>query len=382
MLVKGNFIIIDADRSYCYSNKLASQIIGLIAANHAIISLKFNCIDENASDCNFVKQNNVKSQSFTYEINEIQFSDSVNKNINVLKSGAKKVFQIYTHKNYALKACMDFLNRIPENSMVIVESNSLRDYMEPGLFFVFSIENANSKSKKVLSHLADKIVVLKDSTLEFEPERVMISQNKWCFKHKATAIILAGGKSSRMEGAEKSLLNFNGKPLIQHIVEQLDMCFDQVIIGSNEPDKFKFLNKEVIPDIEKNKGPLMGIMSCLKSSKNECNFITACDIPEMNINLINRMISMSSDVDIVMPVSENEKYEPLYAVYNKKVITFAEEILKNNGRKITNVLKYAKVEFVDFDNETWYFNINRKSDFIEFIKSKNYCNKSRLINQL
>lgn len=56
----------------------------------------------------------------------------------------------------------------------------------------------------------------------------------------ATAIILAGERSSRM-GKDKSMLPIDDKPLIQHIADQLSPFFKEVIIGTNDVDNINFL---------------------------------------------------------------------------------------------------------------------------------------------
>jgi len=55
----------------------------------------------------------------------------------------------------------------------------------------------------------------------------------------------------------KRLLPVNGKPLIQHIAEQLVDFLDEAIIGANDTEKYGFLNLRVVPDMEMEKGTLM-----------------------------------------------------------------------------------------------------------------------------
>jgi molybdopterin-guanine dinucleotide biosynthesis protein A len=183
----------------------------------------------------------------------------------------------------------------------------------------------------------------------------------------ATAIILAGGKSSRMDGQDKSLLPVAGKTLIRHIIGQLEPHFSEIIIGANETEKYGFLKLPLVPDIEKDKGPLGGIHACLLASSNYINFITACDIPLMNIELIKNMIILAADADIVMPVTKDQKYEPLFAVYKKSAIAPIEEILKNNGRRVIELLKYLKCRTVEIDGDNWYKNLNSEEDYRNFI---------------
>lgn len=188
-------------------------------------------------------------------------------------------------------------------------------------------------------------------------------------KKKATAIILAGGKSTRMGGGDKSLLLVRGIPIIQHIANQLIQNFDEIIIGANDVEKYGFLGFRVVPDVETGKGPLMGIYSCLKSSQNELNFVTACDTPNMNIELIESMLKLADGVDIVMPVKNQNEYEPLYAIYRKSIVPMAEKALQRGGRKIIDLLEFASVRYFKLKDTSWYCNINTKDDFEAFLKS-------------
>lgn len=188
-------------------------------------------------------------------------------------------------------------------------------------------------------------------------------------KANATAIILAGGKSSRM-GTDKSLLTFHGITLIQHIVFQLTPLFDEVLISANEPDKYAFLGLPVIADKEENVGPLMGILSCLKASSNEINFVTACDIPVMNQEIISKMISLSVDFEIVMPSGNENHFEPLFAVYRKSVVPEIEKLIADRKFKVFELTKLVKSHFITFEREDWYKNLNQQSDYLEFLKMR------------
>lgn len=290
----------------------------------------------------------------------------------MLESGAQQVFWLKADKNHLHRATEALLNCLPADALFICESNTLRSVLEPGLFLVIknnADHNIKESCQNVLEY-ADRIIEFSGSGWDYGPERISLLANKWVLKEKATAIILAGGKSSRM-GTDKSLLPVHGKPLISNVADQLSPFFDEVIIGANDMQKYAFLNFPVIPDIVKDKGPLMGILSCLKASSNDINFIAACDIPLININLVKKMIRLSADADIVMPVSRNEKYEPLFAIYKKSVIPMAEEILTKNSGKIIELLKYARCQFVDMDNSIWYRNLNKKDDYLNYINELN-----------
>lgn len=178
-----------------------------------------------------------------------------------------------------------------------------------------------------------------------------------------TAIVLAGGRSTRMGGLDKSVLPVRGVPMIRHIVAQLESHFDEILIGGGDRDKYTFAGHRVIPDAVESMGPLMGICSCLDISGNDLNFITACDIPEINIDFVKKMLDLSKETDIVAPVNELGNFEPLHAIYRKSVIPAAEKLLKEKKLKLSGLLGMVKTRLIPFDGTGWYYNLNTRDDY-------------------
>ncbi len=180
--------------------------------------------------------------------------------------------------------------------------------------------------------------------------------------HDATAIILAGGKSRRM-GQNKSLLPYNGQPMIEHIYSQLEKEFKHVLIGANDEMDYFFLNAKIVNDEKENCGPLMGIMSAISQSESDLNFITACDIPEMDMAFIHQMFLMADGHDIVMPITGDQRYETLFAIYRKSIIPVARKILNSGKRRIIELFSELDVKFIEMPANTWYSNVNTPFDY-------------------
>ncbi|MBE0677119.1 MAG: molybdenum cofactor guanylyltransferase [Bacteroidales bacterium] len=187
---------------------------------------------------------------------------------------------------------------------------------------------------------------------------------------KVTAIVLAGGKSSRMGGIDKSMLEVKGVPIIQYIVNQLETHFGEVIIGANDIEKYGFLGHRVVPDIEPGKGPLMGIFSCLAASSNDLCFITACDIPEIRTGFIMKMLEVADGADIVMPVSGETGYEPMYGLYRKSILGTTEELLRNDKLKIADLFGQVVTRYIPFEGDGWYRNLNYREDYLTFSRER------------
>lgn len=79
------------------------------------------------------------------------------------------------------------------------------------------------------------------------------------------AVVLAGGRSSRMGGGDKCLQVLGGKPILAHVVERIQPQVDRVIINANgDPVRFAAFNLPVAADsIADFAGPLAGILAGL-----------------------------------------------------------------------------------------------------------------------
>ena len=173
-------------------------------------------------------------------------------------------------------------------------------------------------------------------------------------------------------GIDKSMLPIEGRPIIERTCEQLGACFEQVLISANKADKFAFLGFEVIPDKVPEQGPLMGIASALEASANELNFVVACDIPQIELRHVRRILSEAarSNADIIVPTTGNGKYEPLFAVYRKSTLEAINKVLSSGGRKISDVFELCKVKKVELGANL--VNLNTMPEYEEFQKNLQY----------
>ncbi len=371
MIQRSRFIILGSTGRNTGKTEFACRLIEHYGKQRKIFGVKVVTIDPDRGSCPRGGEGCgiCSSLKGDYEITEETRTDTDKDTSRMLRAGAHKVYFLkvrYDRLEQGLKALLAVL---PKHALAVCESNSIRKVIEPGLFLVIKnrAERQIKESCAEVIHFANKIIDFQDMSWNFSPERVRIGESGWFIREQATAIVLAGGKSSRM-GVDKSLLAINGRPMIAQIVRQLEGSFDEVIIGANDPAKYAFLQHPVIPDVETNRGPLMGIYSCLLASRSEVNFVTACDIPEMNLRLIHNMINLTRDADVVMPVKQGGRHEPLYAVYRKSVAGAAERVLNNNGRRIIEILDHLRVRLIEFNDAGWYQNLNLKDEYATYIK--------------
>jgi molybdopterin-guanine dinucleotide biosynthesis protein A len=133
-----------------------------------------------------------------------------------------------------------------------------------------------------------------------------------------TVCIQAGGQSSRM-GEDKALRPFLGRPLIQRVVERLTPVADELIVTTNHPDDYRFLDLRLIPDLKPGRGALGGLYTALASASHPLVAVVACDMPFARASLLRAAsgLLVEENADVVIAKS-NEGYEPLHAVYRRE----------------------------------------------------------------
>ncbi|WHZ03069.1 molybdenum cofactor guanylyltransferase [Neobacillus sp. YX16] len=187
---------------------------------------------------------------------------------------------------------------------------------------------------------------------------------------KAAAIILSGGKSSRM-GTNKALLKLNEKTTIERMVDILKIYFDDIILVTNDMESYQFLGVKMVSDHYPGKGPLAGFHAGLMASDYDVNFITACDMPFISGELAATLVNMIDHHDALVPVI-NGKMQTLCAVFQKKSVAKIEECIENGRLPIKHLLEHLNVLYVtekelqansNIDMERVFFNMNHPHEY-------------------
>ena len=285
----------------------------------------------------------------------------------LLAAGARKVFWLRVMKTHLKEGITSLLAVVGQGEVLVCESNSLREVVEPGLFLILrgGDSEAWKSSARNVKRYADRIVVGDGRAFDFDIKRIKLADGKWTIPEKATAIIMAGGGSQRM-GTDKSMLPIKDKSMIETICEQLRGTFGEILISANNVEKYAFLGLPIIKDKMRGQGPLMGIASALAASENEVNFVTACDIPHIEMSFVRRMLVEAEGYDIVIPADKDGKYEPLFAVYNKSALKPINEVLSDGGRKISDVFARCRVKYIELERDI--ANLNTRAEYEEFLE--------------
>ncbi|MHC4118857.1 MAG: molybdenum cofactor guanylyltransferase [Planctomycetota bacterium] len=305
-----------------------------------------------------------------YYVTEEKDAQSNSDTGKMLSAGANRVLWLLAMKSHLKKGVQMLLEVLGEETVSICESNRARSVIEPGAFIM--IKGPASKSWKpsaqeVAEH-ADRVVHSDGTSFDIDLDDIQLVDGRWAVRMQATAIILAGGSSSRM-GQDKSMLPIAGQPMIEYIHEQLQPHFVQMLVSSNNAALHHLVGATVVPDDAAGKGPMMGIVSALRASTNDVNFVIACDMPEIDTGLMKTMLHQVGDYDAVVPRVGADLYEPLFAVYRKSALPAMDELLLSGNNKLIDSLSHLRVRYIDLPGRHLR-NINTEAEYRGLVGEK------------
>jgi molybdopterin-guanine dinucleotide biosynthesis protein A len=188
-------------------------------------------------------------------------------------------------------------------------------------------------------------------------------------------VIQAGGQSTRM-GQDKGLLQFGKYKMVEYILHQVSGMGEKNFIVSNRPEEYKEFGLPVYTDIYHNIGPLGGFHTIFSFLEMEYALVLACDMPFINRDLINYLLSLASDYDIIVPrLNHNKFVKPFRAVYSKRCMPAVEKAIEQNHRRVISFFDDVRVRYLEKDeihiydpDERSFFNVNTPEDLQKAIQ--------------
>jgi molybdenum cofactor guanylyltransferase len=166
---------------------------------------------------------------------------------------------------------------------------------------------------------------------------------------KAGGIILAGGKGRRF-GGDKAAVLLLGESLLQRAVSNLEFLKAEIVVvlapGQSLPVLTAGVKLKAIHDAVADMGPLAGISAGLANSQYQYNVVIACDMPLVNVELLQHMISIADGFDAVVP-RLGRHIESLQAVYSKDCAPEIDKLLARGILKASNLTEHVKTRFID-----------------------------------
>lgn len=201
--------------------------------------------------------------------------------------------------------------------------------------------------------------------------------------YSLTAIILAGGKSSRM-GQDKALIPINGIPLLQKVYQVAADCCQQVMVVTPWQERYhdvlphtcQFV-KEVRSPKESadnsNHGPLVGFAQALAVVETEWVLLLACDLPKLNTSILKTWTHRLNKVEnssIALLVKHPKGWEPLCGFYRRVCLPSLNEFINQGGRSFQQWLAQNSVATLHNPCPEILFNCNTPEDLIILTPSK------------
>ena len=163
--------------------------------------------------------------------------------------------------------------------------------------------------------------------------------------NRVAGVILAGGRNSRMGGHDKAFLRVGGETVFARTLGVLRLCFAEVVVVSNTPEKYSDFAVDVVADELRGCGPLGGLHAGLGRIAAPYAFVAACDMPFLHVEPIRQLVSRLAEQDAIVP-RWNGDIEPLHALYAARLRGYIADAVAHGARAMREFLPHIAVEYV------------------------------------
>ena len=183
------------------------------------------------------------------------------------------------------------------------------------------------------------------------------------------ALILAGGKSSRM-GTDKALVPYEGVPILQRVYQVADECTQQVCILTPWKESYQNIlpsDCNYLSETQPGKGPVNGLLEGLEQISADWILLLACDLPLLNVEIIQSWINKLPQIPtstLALVPQRSDIWEPMCGFYRKEVKTELDHFLKRGKASFQQLLSGIEVEALNIDEKVdlMLFNCNCPGD--------------------
>jgi molybdenum cofactor guanylyltransferase len=183
-----------------------------------------------------------------------------------------------------------------------------------------------------------------------------------------SAIVLAGGRATRLGGTNKALLDVGGKRIIERVLDALRPLADQIVLVGHLVDGIVLPGVDVVADLYPGAGSMAALLTGLYASRNEVSVVVGCDMPFLSTPLLRHIVELSDGVDVVVP-RIGPHLEALYAAYHRTCLPVIEDAIRRRDFKIIDFYsavrtsEVSETELRAFDPDLQSFlNVNTPDD--------------------
>lgn len=193
-----------------------------------------------------------------------------------------------------------------------------------------------------------------------------ILADKFIVMTAISAIILSGGRATRMGGVDKGLVRLQQQPFIQYVIDRLKPQVDQILINANrEISQYQLLGLPVLQDEQPHFiGPLAGFSVGLQHCKHAYLLTTPCDSPFIPEDLSSRLLHSLTMQNAEIAVATSGGFaHPVFCLMKQSVLPSLTAFIAQGNRKVNlwqKSLAYTEVSFDDCNDA--FVNVNTVED--------------------
>lgn len=187
-----------------------------------------------------------------------------------------------------------------------------------------------------------------------------------------SAIVLAGGKSSRM-GKDKALLHIQGVPLLRLVCGIASALCDPVYVVTPWPERYQDLvpaTCQFIQEVPLPHGPLVGFAQGLDQVKTDWVLLLACDLPRLRVEVLQDWAARLNSVEeaIALLTHHAKGWDPLCGFYRRSCLPALTDYINQGGRSFQHWLAQHPVQVLPLPDAQMLFNCNTPADLASLEK--------------
>jgi molybdenum cofactor guanylyltransferase len=189
---------------------------------------------------------------------------------------------------------------------------------------------------------------------------------------KITAVILAGGRATRMGGIDKGLVLLDQKPLIEYVIEVLESEVDEILISANRNiESYQVYGYPIVADRLPNfAGPLAGLLAAMEQASHQWVLCVPCDAPFIQVELIQQLKKAVNSHQVPISVAfDGVRLQPTFSLYSKDLYPDLGAFIARGNHAIKHWIKQNKYTSVNLSHTMDSFiNLNTLKDIEDYEK--------------
>lgn len=177
-----------------------------------------------------------------------------------------------------------------------------------------------------------------------------------------TGLVLAGGRGARMGGADKGWVDYERRPLIEHVIERFAPQVGSLVISANRNvERYRALHgvgDVVTDDNDQFDGPLAGVLAGLASARTDWLAIVPCDAPRLPLDLVGRLAAALDTADNAACARVEGQLQPVFALIARTLLPHLQRFYRDGGRSLQRGLDVCRLVAVDFEDARPFLNVN------------------------